>query len=203
MSANTQTKFINTELNPDLLETPFKLQTNWHVITGAPSCGKTTLINLLAEQGFQTSQEGARLYLEREIDKGRTLSELRSNEATLQSGIKDMHLEIEYSLEVDTIIFLDRAVVDCLAYYRVFGLDPNEFLEECKRFRYVSVFMLERLPLELNGFRYKDNTVQEFTEEWHIQDYQALGYSILRVPVLPPEERLAFVLDVLSEQGLM
>jgi predicted ATPase len=33
------------------------------------------------------------------------------------------------------------------------------------------------------------------------RDYSALGYNIVRVPVLPPEERLAFVLERLSEQG--
>jgi hypothetical protein len=30
-----------------------------------------------------------------------------------------------------------------------------------------------------------------------------LGYRVVRVPVLTPEERLAFVLDRLSEQGLI
>jgi predicted ATPase len=32
----------------------FSTQPKWHVITGALCCGKTTLINLLADQGFRT-----------------------------------------------------------------------------------------------------------------------------------------------------
>ena len=63
--------------------------------------------------------------------------------------------------------------------------------------------MLDRLPLRLDGLRYKEDALQDFTEEWHTRDYSALGYSVVRVPVLPSEERLAFVLGVLSEQGLM
>jgi predicted ATPase len=173
------------------------------VVTGAPSCGKTTLINLLADKGFQTSPEGARLYLEREISKGRTIEEMRSNQVTLQCGIKDIHLEIERGLQANDFIFLDRAVPDCLAWDRVFGLNPNEFLRECFHYQYASIFILDRLPLQLDGLRYKDKTLQGFTEEWHVRDYNALGYSIVKVPVLPPEERLAFVLGVLSEQGLM
>jgi predicted ATPase len=55
-----------TELDPDLLSTPFRVQTNWHVITGAPSSGKTTLIDQLAAKGFRTVPEGARLYIERD-----------------------------------------------------------------------------------------------------------------------------------------
>jgi predicted ATPase len=203
MDNSYQPDYRNIELDRELLETPFSVQTNWHVVTGAPSCGKTTLINLLANKGFQISPEGARLYLEQEIAKGRTIEELRSDQKTLQSEIKDMHLAIEQRLQVNDFIFLDRAMPDSLAWHRVFGLNPNEFLRECFHFRYASVFLLERLPLHLNGLRYKDDTLQDFTEEWHIHDYSALGYSIVRVPVLPPEERLAFVLEVLSVQGLI
>jgi predicted ATPase len=56
----------NTELDADILLTPFEVWTNWHVIMGGPSCGKTTLINLLAAKGFRTIPEGARLYMERD-----------------------------------------------------------------------------------------------------------------------------------------
>jgi len=203
MSDSSQPSFRTTELDADLLATPYRVQTNWHVITGAPSCGKTTLIDLLAGKGFQTAPEGARLYLEREITRGRTVEDIRSNEVALQCGIKDMQLEIERGLLANDLIFLDRAVPDCFAWYRVFGLNPNEFLQECFHYRYASVFMLDRLPLQLNGLRYKDDVLQDFTEEWHTRDYIALGYSIVKVPVLPPEERLEFVLKVLSEQGLI
>lgn len=203
MSDSSQPSFRTTELDANLLATPYRVQTNWHVITGAPSCGKTTLIDLLAGKGFQTAPEGARLYLEREITRGRTVEDIRSNEVALQCGIKDMQLEIERGLLANDFIFLDRAVPDCFAWYRVFGLNPNEFLQECFHYRYASVFMLDRLPLQLNGLRYKDDVLQDFTEEWHTRDYIALGYSIVKVPVLPPEERLEFVLKVLSEQGLI
>jgi predicted ATPase len=203
MPDGSKLEFRNIELGEDILATPFMIQTNWHVITGAPSCGKTTLVELLTAKGYQTSPEGARLYLEREVSKGKTLEEIRSNEVTLQCGIKDMQLEVERGLNAEELIFLDRGVPDCLAWYRVFGLNPNEFLRECFQNQYASVFMLDRLPLQLDGFRYKDATLQDFTEKWHIRDYEALGYSIVRVPVLAPEERLEFVLDVLSEQGLV
>ena len=75
MSDGSSLKFRNTDLDESILATPFQVQTNWHVITGAPSCGKTTLIELLAEKGYQTSPEGARLYLEREVGQGKTLEE--------------------------------------------------------------------------------------------------------------------------------
>jgi len=66
-------KFLVTALDPDILSTSFKVQTNWHVITGAPCSGKTTLINQLANLNFQTGLEAARQYFEIETAKGRTI----------------------------------------------------------------------------------------------------------------------------------
>ena len=49
---------MNTaQLDSHLLSTPFSIQTNWHVLTGAACTGKTTLINMLVEKGFQIFPE--------------------------------------------------------------------------------------------------------------------------------------------------
>jgi predicted ATPase len=109
-----------------------------------------------------------------------------------------MQLEIERGLRADDLLFLDRAIPDTLAWFRFFGLDPNELLPDCFRHRYASVFMLDQLPLILNGLRFDDDALASFTQEWHIRDYSALEYRIVHVPVLPPEKRLAFVLEHLS-----
>ena len=198
-----QHDFSNMELDPAILSTPFRVQTRWHVIAGAPSCGKTTLIDQLADHGFQTVREGARLYLEREMARGRTIDEIRENVAALQQGILDMQVRIEGELRATDVAFLDRAVPDCLAWRRVFGLNPNETLLECFHHRYASVFILDPLPLQLNGLRFEDHAYIGFLDEWIARDYSALGYSVVRVPVLAPQERLAFVLERLSEQGLI
>ena len=203
MLDNPQHDFRTTELDPDLLSTPFGVQTNWHVITGASSCGKTTLINLLADKGFQTVPESARQYMEREIARGRTIDEIRENGVALQRSSDDMQLSIEGGLRAIDVAFLDGAVPGSLAWYRVFGLNPNEILLECFHHRYASVFILDRLPLQLNGLRFEDDAHTGFLDEWHTRDYSTLGYSVVRVPVLAPEERLAFVLERLSEQGLI
>jgi len=189
-----------SELDPDLLLTPYKLQTNWHVITGTASSGKSTLIGQLSDSGYQTVPETARLYLEMEMAKGRTAQEIHSEGAALQSGIIDMQLEFERQSKASDFIFLDRAVPDLLAWYRVRGLDPNVIIEDCFHHRYASVFFLEQLPFQTDEQRIEEVAcIAGYLEEWHIRDYNALGYSIIRVPVLPPEERLAFVLEKLSD----
>ena len=203
MLGDSRHHFRAIELDPGILSTPFRVQTNWHVIVGAQSCGKTTLIDQLANQGFQTIPEIAHLYIEREVAKGRTTHEIFANRTALQRGIEDMQLSIEAGLRAIDVIFLDRAFPDCLAFHRVVGLDPNQIVAECFHHRYASVFMLDPLPFQGDGVRDDDAAIVGYLDEWIARDYSALGYRVVRVPVMSPEERLAFVLERLSEQGLM
>jgi predicted ATPase len=195
--------FRATQLDPDLLSSPFGVQTNWHVITGTVCSGKTTLIDQLAAKGFQTVPEIGRQCFERELAKGRTIDEIRENGIAFQRGIIDMQLRIEGGLRAIDVLFLDRALPDTLAHCRVVGLNPNEFLPDCFQYRYASVFWLDQLPYQQEGRRIEDDATAGFLDEWLARDYRALGYSIVRVPVLPPQERLAFVLETLSEQELI
>ena len=57
-----------------------KASTNWQVITGGPSTGKTTVINMLAERGYKTTIEHARHYIDTMRTEGQTVEELRSNQ---------------------------------------------------------------------------------------------------------------------------
>ncbi|NIM92272.1 MAG: AAA family ATPase [Anaerolineales bacterium] len=201
MPSSSQHDFRDAELDPDILSTPFRIQTNWHVITGASCSGKTTLIDLLAEAGFQTVPEVAREYFERELDKGRTIDEIREDRVSLTYKIYDMMLEREREIDAGEVIFLDRAIPDMFAFFRYAGMDPNEGLSDCFKHRYASVFILDRLPYQRDGVRAGDDAYATYFDSWMSRDYAALGYNVVRVPVKSPEDRLAFVLERLSEQG--
>ena len=189
------------DLDPELLATPFRVQTNWHVITGAICCGKTTLIALLADRGFQTVPEVSRQYLEREVGKGRTLDEIFASAAD-ELAVTDLQRSTEHGLCAADVAFLDRALPDYLWFWRLHGLDLNELLAECFQHRYASVFILDQLPLELDGARIEDDAYTVLFDEWLERDYGSLGYRVVRVPVLSPQERLEFALERLSEQGV-
>jgi predicted ATPase len=188
-------------LAPESLSTPFGVQTNWHVITGAICCGKTTLINLLADKGFQILPETSRQYIEGEVAKGRTLDEIFSSQAD-ERALTDLQQRAEHGLRPIDLVFLDRALPDYLWFWRLLGMDPNELLAECFHHRYASVFILDQLPLQLDGARIEDEAYTVLLDEALVRDYSALGYEVVRVPVLSPEGRIEFVLDKLSEDGL-
>jgi hypothetical protein len=141
--------FRTTELDPHLLATGFEVQTNWHVVTGAPSSGKSTLIDQVAGKGFRTISEIARHYFERELAKGRTIDDIHADPARLQRGIQAMQLAFERGLQPLADVFLDGALPGSMAWYRAFGLDPNEVLAQCFHHRYASESCWSRFPLSL------------------------------------------------------
>lgn len=182
-------------LDPNALLAPFQVQTNWHVLTGAPSCGKTTLIDLLAERGFQTVPEIAHDFIESEMASGRTLEEIFGDRLGLQKELISLQQEAEQDLKADQLAFLDRALGDGVTFGRFVGLDPNDLLRDCFCHRYASVFILDPLPYQVDGIRDVDAPHAAFLDEWLDRDYCALGYEVIRVPVLPPLERLDFILE--------
>ena len=203
MTGKSQPDFRNKELDPGLLSTPFNVQTKWCVITGASCSGKTTLIKLLADKGFRTVPEAGRIFFERELAKGRTIDEIRDDPAVFTPKIYDIMLEHEGGLQTTDINFLDRALPDGFAFYRLAGINPNEILQDCFRNRYAYVFLLNRLPYQKDGVRVADDETAEYLESWILRDYSDLGYRVISVPVLSPDERLEFVLEKLNEQGLI
>ena len=203
MPHKLQRDFNITELDADLLSTPYGVQTSWHAITGAPCSGKTTLIGALGNRGFRTVPESGRAYVTREMAQGRTTDELLGDGAGLQRGVLDLQLRSERRLPVNEVAFLDSASPNGLAYLRIMGLNPNALLAECFHHRYASVFLLDRFPFQKDGLRFEDDATASFIDEWLFRDYSALGYSVVRVPVLSIEDRLTFILERLSEQGLL
>jgi len=188
--------FVTSGLNLDLLPEK-RIQTKWNVISGAPCSGKTTLIERLEALGYRTVPETARQFIEGEFSRGRTIEDLRGDEVAFQRSLLDVRLKVEQYLKPDEILFLDRAMPEVITFYRAIGLDPNEILPECTLYAYASVFILDRLPLLMDGVRTEDDAVSDFHDEWLFRDYLALGYDVLRVPVMPLPDRVGFILEKL------
>lgn len=125
-------------------------QTNWYVITGAPSSGKTTLLNYLSKLGYYTIPESARALIDREMASGKTLKDIRKNGEEFQKKVLGMKIEVEKNLDPKDTVFLDRGIPDSLAYFQVNGLDTSYIYKLCNNYEYRKVFVLERLEFEKN-----------------------------------------------------
>lgn len=56
------------------------MKNNWFALTGAPSSGKTTVLKELEKKGYKVYEEWARVYIDSEMQKGKTLKEIRKDE---------------------------------------------------------------------------------------------------------------------------
>jgi predicted ATPase len=188
---------MNTvQLNSSLIKSrPFLINTNWSVITGAPCSGKTSLLKELSKKGYKWYPEIARVYIEQEKEKGRTLKEIRANEGEFQKGLVNTKLDLEKNSDTQSIIFFDRAMPDSITYYRVGNLDPNFVLDDCFNYKYKKVFIFDRLEYVLDGARTEDDTTASFLDKWLEDDYKSLGYDVIRVPVMSINDRVDFILS--------
>ncbi|GEL11846.1 Predicted ATPase [Flavobacterium glycines] len=171
-------------------------QTNWYVITGGPSSGKTTTVNLLREKGYITTMEHARHFIDTQRLKGKTIEEVRSNQREFQLGVLEMQIEQENEISPEVLVFLDRAIPDALAYYRYLNLEIDAKLTEALgKVSYKKVFILDCLPMVNDYARIEDSIAQKKIHTLITEVYESLPFPIVHVPVLPPEERVRFILD--------
>jgi predicted ATPase len=170
--------------------------TNWYVITGGPSSGKTTTVDMLRDLGHTTTIEHARHYLDLKRVEGKTVEEVRARRREFQHGVLAMQLDQEASLDPDEIIFLDRAIPDSLAYYRFLDLEPDaELLDALQHVSYRKAFILDLLPLAADYARTEDAAAQLRIHALLTEVYQDLSTPVVKVPVLGPADRVAYTLD--------
>lgn len=171
-------------------------QTNWYVITGGPSSGKTTTVNLLRDRGYITTMEHARHFLDTQRLKGRTIEEVRKNQREFQLGVLDMQIEQENEIGPNVQVFLDRAIPDALAYYRFLNLTVDDkLIEALKNVSYKKVFIMDYLPLKNDYARNENAEAQKKIHELITEVYESLPFPVVHVPVLPAEERVDFILN--------
>ncbi|MDY6952084.1 MAG: ATP-binding protein [Thermodesulfobacteriota bacterium] len=174
--------------------------TNWCVISGAPSSGKTTLVEALERRGHRVVHEVARAIIETGMAHGRTLEEIRSDKASFENLVLHTKIAIEAELPKDEVIFLDRAVPDSIAYFDLAGLNAKEAASKSPRNRYKKVFLLDRLPYLKDDARIEDQEEAASLDQSLEASYSALGYEVIRIEVMPVEERLRRVIEEIEKE---
>ena len=169
--------------------------TNWYVITGAPCSGKTSVIFSLERLGYRVVHETARAYIKDELDKGKNLDEIKADMSLFEHNMFYRKIDVESSLPEKAIIFLDRAIPDSIAYFRLAGLDPKEPEEKSADIRYRKIFLFDRLRIKQDEVRYEKEEDSILIDRLIEETYKTLGYEIIRVPVLPVVRRTDFIFE--------
>jgi len=167
------------------------------VLTGTAFAGKTTLINLLAEQGYQTIPEAARDL----IEQNQKIGSQSLPWIDLDLFLVDLlHLQLEREAKIQDLnqpIFIDRSPIDQYAYFRYFNksLTP-EYRQAFETNRYDKVFLLETLPgYQTDEIRKEPLEMVQQLRILHQETYQELGYHPILIPVTSIKNRLKYLED--------
>ncbi len=177
------------------------MKTNWYVITGAPSSGKSTLIDYLSKEGYITYPETARIYIDEQLAKGVTLEELRKDENHFQETIFSRNQKLEEGIDPQKLVFLDRGLPDSLAFYKLSNIDTTKLKALCHK-NYAGVFLLEPLAFQEDGVRIENKQTAEKLHRFLKEAYSELGYKVISVPVASVEKRAKLILEKVSANSV-
>lgn len=172
--------------------------TNWNIITGPPSSGKTSVVNNIAfyYPDYVVIPEAARIVIDQAVSEGRNA---RANEGSFLEEIFKTRVAVEYRVPCSQKTFFDRGIPDVLAYWEMMGEGDKHRSKMFKAMtkRYRNVFLLDPLPV-INDYARPENN--EFALELHhrlYNIYDSFMYDIIRVPVMSVMDRAEFIINKL------
>ncbi len=171
------------------------VKNNWYVVTGAPSSGKTTLLARLEKKGHRVVFEAARQIIDEDIEKGKTVEEIRKDELAFQKRVLALKVARERELRAGDTIFFERGIPDSTAYYELCGVLEDDVLAKAnEKSVYKVVFLLDMLSYRKDYARTENATVAEHIAKLLEKAYKQLGFHIVKVPVMSIDKRIEFIL---------
>lgn len=175
------------------------IQTNWFIITGGPSTGKSKTIDHLAFLGYSIRPEAARIYIDDEISKGRTIQEIRENELEFEQKILEIKIKSEENTPVNELVFCERGMPDSIVYLKNCNCSADIAVSESHKRKYKGIFILDILPkYEKDYARTEDKEKARKIHEALYDTYIEFGYKVVRVPVMPISERAKFIVEKIN-----
>lgn len=173
-----------------------KAKNNWYVITGAPSSGKTTTLEYLEKKGYKVYYEWARIFIDREMKKGKTLKEIRKDEVGFQKKIYKLKVNFEKKLNPKKMLFMERGLPDTQAYLEVINLSIDPTIKKSlRKSSYKKVFLMDLVRFKADYARTESQEEAMLLDELLEKSYTDLGITVIRVPMLTVAKRARFILD--------
>tara|TARA_R110000868_G_scaffold83126_7_gene234912 strand:+ start:1241 stop:1834 length:594 start_codon:yes stop_codon:yes gene_type:complete len=171
---------------------------NFHIFTGGPGSGKTSVINALAARGHVTVAEVGRQIIKEQKAIGgdglHTGDQAKFRDLMLSRSIHTYNAVSDCANPV----FFDRGIPELVGYGALVGLPtPEYFHTAAAMFRYSKrVFIMPPWP-EVYGN--DTERVQDFAEAvktWQMvaETYPQLGYELVEVPKADIAARVEFIL---------
>lgn len=173
-------------------------KSNWYVITGGFSSGKSTTLKVLERLGYRIGLDYARDLIDDAIAKGIPATELRKDERAFQRNVLARKMAAEAEIPKDQLLFMHNAVPCSVAYFELNDLDPGEAMKVCERDLYRKVFLMAQLPYKRDYARVESEEFMRRLNEPLRNAYISLGYEVIEIPIASPEDRASLILKNLD-----
>lgn len=175
------------------------------VISGGPGSGKTMLISILQNRGFQTFEEYSRTVIRNGFEGGyENYFKTKPDEfskAIFQGRIRQWEKANALPLnKTKPYIFFDRGIPDTYAYLQADGKNTSLWEKQAIPYVYDHIFLLEPW---LEIYHTDNERMEPFHEakRYYVsikKTYEALKCPIDIVPKGTPENRIEFILNILD-----
>ncbi|MFT5601312.1 MAG: putative ATPase [Parvicella sp.] len=168
----------------------------YYIITGAPSTGKTSILEGLEKRGYACHKEIARQVIRENLDTG--LEVFPWNQMKLFSDmVLNRMIQLTNSFQPNELCFLDRGMVDLIGYMDFANQPiPENYILEAKRLGYAKkVFFL---PIWADIYTNDEERKESLDEAKAIGSalynaYERLGFELIEVPKGSVVERIDFI----------
>jgi len=177
---------------------------NKWVFTGGMSTGKTTTINLLKKQGYQIIPEASEKILINYKSKYNKYpwEDNTNNLLYFHKNVFNTQKKLELSTNSTNNIFLDRGMPDRLVFCQIDKVDlVDDIKEYISNNKYKGIFLFETNEKIYENSAHRPQNIEhsKLIESLITKTYKELGYNPIKVPFLPQEERVKFILDKVNQ----
>ena len=123
---------------------PLNTETNWYVMTGPPSSGKSSSLKLLKEYGYRINPDISRIYLTNQKKSGSPVEKESLYSVEVQKILFYLMTKDALSLNTREKIFHDYSLPDNIAFLKLGDMKISEEVKRSARiFRFREAFIFE------------------------------------------------------------
>lgn len=171
------------------------------VITGAMGSGKSTILKLLQYTGLNVVEEPARQILDEQRSIGDEGVPEKNPKYFTQLMLSRAIYQFKQTQALEGNVIYDRGIPDMIAYFHLFNLSypPAQLASEL--FKYESKVFIFPAWEEIYTTDEERKMSFDLTRDFGVkvqEIYKELGYSLITVPCVSPEERCQFIMERLN-----
>lgn len=178
-------------------------RSNFHIITGGPGSGKTSVIEALRERGYRCVDEVGRAIIQRQLRIGGNALHWGNREKYLELMLSHAMADYERVEGIVEPVFFDRGVPELVGYCRLVGIPvPDHLRNAVALLPYAPVVFVA--PPWKTIYRNDAERKQSFDEA--VATCRAVtganvaaGYEVVELPFASVEVRVGFVLERIQE----